>query len=262
MTINPLNELEAIAQTLASLSASMEKDLGDLPYSRICGYITQTNNLADDIFHEISVLREKQGEEQVRAYVSGNADGYLLAKQTIEAEQSELFEAEKETAREQLEREPEIPEGFTKWDGAHTPLGPGSFLQVMYRDGEVSGPCPSDEVFAYWEGDGCDDDVIAYRIVDAPSQSDPNEQDDASDFVSDLQGDSVPQMQQAFDEILAAQERPALNADMQDEREQLVDGYAPVINPEADFWARGLTEQPKPEPFRLASIFRRAKEDA
>jgi hypothetical protein len=42
-----------------------------------------------------------------------------------------------------------------------------------------------------------------------------------------------------------------------------VEGYAPVTNPEADFWARGLTEQPKPErklnPF---SIFRREPEDA
>lgn len=224
MTINPLNELEAIAQTLASLSASMEKDLGDLPYSRISGYITQTDNLADDIFHEISVLREKQGEEQVRAYVSGNADGYMLAKQTIEAEQSELFEAEKEIAREQLEREAEIS--------------------------------------------AQDFDTITIVAVHELTQDEQNElvfedeQDDASDFVSDLQGDSVPQMQQAFDEIFAAQERPALNADMQDEREQLVDGYAPVTNPEADFWARGLTEQPKPEPFRLASIFRRAKEDA
>ncbi len=80
------------------------------------------------------------------------------------------------------------------------------------------------------------------------------------------------------------EEAPALNEAMQDEREQ---GYAPVTNPEADawsapvettpgtlteyvpptnpdadFWARGITEQPKPEPFRLASIFRREKEDA
>jgi hypothetical protein len=55
------------------------------------------------------------------------------------------------------------------------------------------------------------------------------------------------------------EEAPALNEAMQDEREQ---GYAPVTNPEADFWAQTLTEQPKPEPFRLASIFRREKEDA
>jgi hypothetical protein len=84
------------------------------------------------------------------------------------------------------------------------------------------------------------------------------------------------------------EELPALNEAIQDEREQPVeDGYAPVTNPEADawsapvettpgtlteyvpptnpdadFWARGITEQPKPEPFRLASIFRREKEDA
>ena len=55
------------------------------------------------------------------------------------------------------------------------------------------------------------------------------------------------------------EEAPALNEAMQDEREQ---GYAPVTNPEADFWAQTLTEQPKPEPFRLTSIFRREKEEA
>ncbi len=80
------------------------------------------------------------------------------------------------------------------------------------------------------------------------------------------------------------EEAPALNADMVDEREEgyahvtspeadawsapvettpgTLTEYVPPTNPEADFWARGITEQPKPEPFRLASIFRREKEDA
>ena len=65
-----------------------------------------------------------------------------------------------------IKQKPEIPEGFTEWDGAHTPLGPGFFLEVMYRDGEISGPYPSDEVFAYWEGDEHDDDLIAYCVVE------------------------------------------------------------------------------------------------
>ena len=192
MTINPLNELEAIAQTLASLSASMEKDLGDLPYSRISGYITQTNNLADDIFHEISVLRERQGEEQVRAYVSGNADGYMLAKQTIEAEQSELFEAEQEAASEQLEADHALPPAV--------------------------------------------DDVVA----EEPSE---------------------------LFEVQPVEEAPALNADMQDEREQPVEGYAPVTNPEADqvvsamswYSPKEIAERHKVDVFAL---FRREKEDA
>jgi hypothetical protein len=80
------------------------------------------------------------------------------------------------------------------------------------------------------------------------------------------------------------EEAPALNADMVDEREEgyahvtspeaeawsapvettpgTLTEYVPPTNPEADFWARGITEQPKPEPFRLASIFKREKEDA
>jgi hypothetical protein len=59
------------------------------------------------------------------------------------------------------------------------------------------------------------------------------------------------------------EERPALNEQMQDEREQPVeDGYAPVTSPEADFWARTLTEQPKPQSYSPFNIFRREKEDA
>jgi len=59
------------------------------------------------------------------------------------------------------------------------------------------------------------------------------------------------------------EEAPALNEAMQDEREQPVEeGYAPVTNPEADFWAQTLTEQPKPQSYSPFSIFRREKEDA
>ena len=86
----------------------------------------------------------------------------------------------------------------------------------------------------------------------------------------------------------ASAERPALNEQMQDEREQPVtdvaaliasgehsydevaaiaypepDGYAPVTNPEADFWARGLA-QAEPEKKHRFSIFghKRETEDA
>lgn len=58
------------------------------------------------------------------------------------------------------------------------------------------------------------------------------------------------------------EEAPALNEAMQDEREQPAEGYAPVTNPEADFWARTLTEQPKPQSYSPFNIFRREKEDA
>jgi hypothetical protein len=59
------------------------------------------------------------------------------------------------------------------------------------------------------------------------------------------------------------EEAPALNEQMQDEREQPVeDGYAPVTSPEADFWARTLTEQPKPQSYSPFNIFRREKEEA
>ena len=73
------------------------------------------------------------------------------------------------------------------------------------------------------------------------------------------------------------EEAPALNADMQDAREQPVEGYAPVTNPEAhiqaveaeryaqptnpeaDFWSRGLAPA-EPEKKHRFSIFGHKRE--
>jgi hypothetical protein len=107
--------------------------------------------------------------------------------------------------------------------------------------------------------------------------------DEPREYISELTGDPciepesglhgepveeapAPQLQSGYDlyaehlaAVAAMDEAPALNAQMQDEREQ---GYAPVTNPDADFWARGLTGEQKPErkhnPF---SIFRRETEE-
>lgn len=158
------------------------------------------------------VLEELSRVEDLRAELA-DFDRVIAALEPAPTDEPELFEAEKETAREQLASDHALPPAA--------------------------------------------DDVVA----EEPSE--------------------------LFEAVLV-EEAPALDADMQDEREQPVeDGYAPVTNPEADawsapvettpgtlaeyvpptdpdadFWARGITEQPKPEPFRLASIFRREKEEA
>ena len=69
-------------------------------------------------------------------------------------------------------------------------------------------------------------------------------EDDASEF-AEL---DLPPMDSERAEIilsLLTDEAPALNADMQDEREQPVeDGYAPVTNPEADAWSAPVETTP------------------
>ena len=69
-------------------------------------------------------------------------------------------------------------------------------------------------------------------------------EDDASEF-AEL---DLPPMDLERAEIilsLLTNEAPALNADMQDEREQPVeDGYAPVTNPEADAWSAPVETTP------------------
>jgi hypothetical protein len=44
--------------------------------------------------------------------------------------------------------------------------------------------------------------------------------------------------------------------------EPQTEGYAPVTNPEADFWARGLERDQKPQTYNPFNIFRREKEEA
>lgn len=108
-------------------------------------------------------------------------------------------------------------------------------------------PAPTDEQPELFE----DEKAVAREQLER--------EDDASEFAEPMPDPEFIELDEQTCEPV--EEAPALNEAMQDEREQPVEGYAPVTNPEADFWARGI-EQPKPEPFRLASIFRREKEDA
>jgi hypothetical protein len=227
-------------------------------------------------------VRDEHFEEAIRCNLSGSKWQYHiddLDRAIAALTPTPDFEAEKETAREQLEREPEIPEGFTKWEGCEWTGLPSDMVQVIFHDEPTPYfPTSAENLEPLWAWDRCSPDaqrIIAYRIIKASPAPDPDEQDDASEFISDLtgdpaiepeaglhgeptdlQGDTVPELQQAFDEIFGAQEeRPAINEQMQDERELPItdaiqeveaatrrqlnsEGYAPVTNPEADAIAR------------------------
>ena len=191
----------------------------------------------------------------------------------LEPSPAELFEAEKSEAREQLEREPEIPEGFTKWDGGECPLPVGTRFDMICR---ACGPWHDMEVLAdstlEWQHTGRDLDIIAYRIIEASPAPDPDEQDDASEFAEPMPDPEFVVLDEQTCEPV--EEAPALNEAMQDEREltaqndydttgvltaddmqggampnfaeypaPVTEGYAPVVdapvtNPEADALAR------------------------
>jgi hypothetical protein len=97
----------------------------------------------------------------------------------------------------------------------------------------------------------------------------------ADDVVTDLQGDTVEEMREAFEDVFEAQAEPVehisiLTGDHAIEPESglhgdpvpQTEGYAPVTNPDADFWARGLERDQKPQTYNPFNIFRREKEDA
>lgn len=193
---------------------------------------------------------EDPGLREVQAYTSGRLDGYTQAIQSLEAE--------KETAREQLEREPEIPEGFTKWEGGECPVDPSTYISVMFLDGEIS----HDGVIAghmNWAHDvSCAARIYAYRVTEQASVQDEtldqgasepvvraspgeveesrdqstDEQDDASEF-AEIEGDglgsSLIAMGYGDDDIPSEFTEPVEEA-MQDEREEPVELSQPEWN--------------------------------
>lgn len=228
-------------------------------------------------------------------YFDGRMADLLLAISALEPTPADVFAAEKAVAREQLEREPEIPADFTMWNAnVVTRLGGNVSIEVIREDGDRN---VGNAHGAVWEmARGVGPKIIAYRITEAAPA---DEQDDASEFaesvelvhdVSDLLTGPERMVQAAPDEA------PALNSDMQDEREQPVtdvaaliasgehsydevaaiaypepqwnepEGYAPVTNPAADEAAKGFDHyDPKAvadrNRFNPFAMFRREPEE-
>jgi len=117
--------------------------------------------------------------------------------------------------------------------------------------------------------------IAALEPVPADEQSElfeaeqeaASEQLEADHALPPAVDDVVAEEPSGLFEAQPVEEAPALNADMQDEREQPVEGYAPVTNPEADqvvsamswYSPKEIAERHKVDVFAL---FRREKEDA
>lgn len=154
---------------------------------------------------------EDPGLREVQLYLDGRLDGYTQAIQSLE------LEAEKEVAREQLEREPKIPEES---------LG-SSLIAMGYGDDDT----PAEHI-----------SILTGDPAIEPETGLHGEPVEEAVFIEEI---NAPHLQSGYDlyaehlaAVAAMDEAPALNADMQDEREQPVEGYAPVTNPEADAIAR------------------------
>ena len=64
-----------------------------------------------------------------------------------------------------ITQKPEIPEGFTKWEGGEWPHDPDAWVMIVFRNGDVW-RIPHQVGSLHWSHEGYEDDVIAYRIVE------------------------------------------------------------------------------------------------
>ena len=136
------------------------------------------------------------------------------------------FAAEQETACAPVEIE--IPEGIpvipaTEWTEPLSGLTPDLSSTVPDEQDDAS-------EFSAMEAEGLGSSLIAMGYgddepLDAPGETVEYEDPTAVAIAAYIEAEN------------AAPDAPALNADMQDEREQPVEGYAPVTNPEAHIQA-------------------------
>ena len=127
--------------------------------------VTAADQLISEIDEDI-----RDSEEHRERVVIGRID-LLNAIAALEPAPV-TFAAEQATAREQLEREPEIPAGFTKWEGGVAPFVGAVRVEFFCRNGE--GPLEAQHDHLRWDHADEEDDIIAYRIIeDAPQPEQP-----------------------------------------------------------------------------------------
>ena len=151
----------------------------------------------------------------------------------LEPSPAELFEAEKSEAREQLEREDDASE-FAE------PMPDPEFVVLDEQTCE-----PVDEAPALNEQMQDERELTA-----ALPQPEWNEPRQSISMIDEQTCEPVDPTLRAFEDDHIVEPQPT-------------EGYAPVTNPEADFWARGLA-QAEPEKKHRFSIFghKRETEDA
>lgn len=57
---------------------------------------------------------------------------------------------------------PDIPEGFTKWNGGKCPVDPKCFVEIKMRGGRENRNFAGD---FYWENRECSNDIVAYKVI-------------------------------------------------------------------------------------------------
>jgi hypothetical protein len=67
----------------------------------------------------------------------------------------------------------------------------------------------------------------------------------ADDVVTDLQGDTVEEMREAFEDVFETQAAPIPQPEW---NEPQPEGYAPVVTPEAKMFSHGIQSEQKPDP--------------
>lgn len=177
---------------------------------------------------DIAVCSLEEAAPEDPAPIVNSDEGWEL-----EPSPAELFEAEKSEAREQLEREDDAS--------------------------EFAEPMPDPEFVVL-------DEQTCEPVEEAPAL---NEQmQDERELTAALpqpEWNEPPQSISMIDEQTCEPVDPTLRAFEDDHivEPQPTEGYAPVTNPEADFWARGLA-QAEPEKKHRFSIFghKRETEDA
>jgi len=133
--------------------------------------------LIDDLKTMRGVVHENWKSHQSMAYIwQERADEALtklgeidIAIAALEAPAQPLDELRSVPGAEEESRdqsEPEIPEGFTKWEGGVCPVDQNVVVRILYRDG-VYEDHPAGDVS--WSNHGFGEDVAAYRILAAPA---------------------------------------------------------------------------------------------
>ena len=184
-------------------------------------------------------------------YFDGRMADLLLAISALEPTPADVFAAEKETAREQLEREPEMPE-----DGLGSSLiamgygdddAPVEHISILTGDpaiepesglhGEAVELTATKLFNEHW-----DMTPGGYGIKSLPQQPD-SVQEAWREKARELLAAPTPAMMEMANEII--EEAPALNEAMQDEREQPVEWNEPVTS-EAKMFSHGIQSEQKP----------------
>ena len=170
--------------------------------------------------------------------------------------------ATKASTEERAEMEgdaPEIPAGFTKWEGGECPVDQNVVVRILYRDG-VYEDHPAGDVS--WSNHGFGEtiivDVLAYRILEAPAPEQyASVEIEPGPYDAAVEKGAITQ-----DEVLDATELPQVTIDKVPPTAEVIrdqDGRAKFAlfsgqthevvsgsgNPDADFWAQTLHPKPK-----------------